>query len=173
VLGVGITGHIHLRQTTTELVRRALFDHLRKWSVPVHGISCLAPGPDQTFVEVIRELGGTYDVILPAGDYRERVIRRCGRRHFDRLVAGAHEVMTADLDHDHPAAYSLANTRLIERCQELIAVWDGRADGRPGSTAHAVSLARRAGIPVIPIWPAGAQRMNRPSGQIAVGSATA
>ncbi|MEU4242919.1 hypothetical protein [Actinoplanes sp. NPDC026619] len=166
VLGVGITGHIHLRRTTTRLVRQALADLLRASPKPLHGVSCLAPGPDQTFIELIRELGGTYDVILPARDYRDRVIRPRGRRHFDELLAGAAEVVPTEFAHDHPAAYALANNRLVERCRELIAVWDGMADDRPGSTAHAVALARRAGVPVIPLWPTGAERLARPAAEL-------
>jgi hypothetical protein len=184
VLGVGITGHIHLRRTTTRLVRRALTDHLRRSPVPVHGISCLAPGPDQTFIEVIRELGGTYDVILPARDYRDRVLRGRARRRFDELLSDAVEVVPAELDHDHPDAYALANARLVRRCRELVAVWDGMADDRPGSTAHAVTLARRSAVPVTPVWPSGARRSvhpsvetpsrprRQPANQLAVGSAT-
>lgn len=167
VLGVGITGHIHLRRTTTQLVHQALGDHLRRLPSPIHGISCLAPGPDQTFIELIRELGGTYDVILPARDYRDRVIRSRGRRRFDELLAGAAEVVPAEFDHDHPAAYALANRRLVERCRELIAVWDGVAEDRQGSTAHAVALARRSAVPVFPIWPTGAERLMRPVAELA------
>jgi hypothetical protein len=115
------------------------------------------------FVELIREFGGTYDVIMPARDYRERVIRRAGRRRFDELLAGAAEVVPAELPHENPAAYAQANARLVERSRELIAVWDAVADDRPGSTAHAVTLARRAAVPVIPIWPIGAERLMPPT----------
>jgi hypothetical protein len=184
VLGVGITGHIHLGPATTKLVRRALADRLRSLPVPLHGISCLAPGPDQTFIDLVRDLGGTYDVIMPARDYRDRVIRLRGRRHFDELLAGAVEIVPAELDHRHPDVYAQANARLVERCRELIAVWDGVADERPGSTAHAVTLARRSAVPVTLVWPSGAKRQahpnaeplarprRQPANRFAVGSAT-
>lgn len=184
MLGVGITGHIHLGPATTKMVRRALADHLRRLPAPLHGVSCLAPGPDQAFIELIRELGGTYDVIMPACDYRDRVIRLRGRRHFDELLAGAVEIVPAELGHRHPAAYAQANVRLVDRCRDLIAVWDGIADERPGSTAHAVTLARRSAVPVTLVWPSGAKRLarpkaeplaqprRRPANRFAVGSAT-
>ena len=72
---VGVTGHINLTRDTELLVADALRVELRRISDrPVHGVTCLAGGADQVFARTILDLGGTYDVILPARDYRAAVI---------------------------------------------------------------------------------------------------
>lgn len=161
MLNIGIAGHIQITETTTRLVRDALVDHLCRRTMPVHGVSCLAPGADQVFVETLIDLGLTYDVILPARDYRDRTITARDRDRFDRLLAGAEEVIPLAFEHSGPAAYAAANALLVARCRELIAVWDGLADRRPGTTAHAIGLARRSSVPVTRIWPDRARRSPR------------
>jgi len=160
VHSIGITGHIHLTRVTKHLVRHALIDYLSRPADTIHGVSCLAPGPDQMFVAAIVRLGGTYDVVLPARDYPDQVIGWRGRRAFDKLLARAREVIPAEFDHSGAEAYAFANTQLVARSQELIAVWDGRSDDQPGSTAHAVALARESSVPLVQIWPAGARRAD-------------
>jgi hypothetical protein len=182
VHGIGITGHIHLTQTTARLVQHALTAHLSRRAGPVHGVTCLAQGPDQMFAAAIRRLGGTYDVVLPAHDYRERMGGTFHRRLFDELLDGAAEVISGPFAHSSAAAYAFANAEMMSRCGELVAVWDGRIDERPGTTAHAVGLAEQSSLPITRIWPAGAQRSRRPVPErlraarfvaaLAVGSAT-
>jgi hypothetical protein len=168
---IGITGHIHVTPATTRLLGQALIDHLRRYSDPVHGVSCLAPGSDQAFVDALLEVGGTYEVVLPARDYRERMIKPWNRRRFDQLLSGATEVIHGEFDHCGPEAFAGANATLVSRCGELIAVWDGLADDRPGTTADAVGLARRSFVPVTHLWPAGAQRSSHEHAEL-VGSPT-
>jgi hypothetical protein len=158
---IGITGHIHLTRATARLVRDSMLEHLRRRAAPVHGVTCLAPGSDQIFVEVLGRLGGTYDVVVPSRDHRRRLTNRHDRRRFDALLAGARETVTGPFDHAGPDAYAFANAQLVARCRELFAVWDGREDDRLGTTAHAVGLAVGASVPVTRIWPAGARRSRR------------
>jgi hypothetical protein len=51
-----------------------------------------------------------------------------------------------------------ANRIMLDRVDELIAVWDGHERGDPGGTADVVTLARDREMPMTVIWPAGAER---------------
>ncbi|MFG3705960.1 hypothetical protein ACGF7U_14665 [Micromonospora sp. NPDC047670] len=156
---VGITGHINLTRDTELLVADALRVELRRISErPVHGVSCLAAGADQVFVRTVLDLGGTYEVILPARDYRTAVIRPENRTVFDELLARAAQVVHTGHDRSNTAAYVAANRELVRRVQRLVAVWDGEPGCHEASTDRTVDWARRHGIPTTIIWPAGARR---------------
>jgi hypothetical protein len=57
-----------------------------------------------------------------------------------------------------PAAYLCASQYLIDRCDLLLAVWDGSPATATGGTAEAVKYARERGRPLVLVWPHGAQR---------------
>ncbi|MGK5671748.1 hypothetical protein ACSNOB_02735 [Micromonospora sp. URMC 106] len=157
---VGITGHINLTRDTELLVADALRVELRRISDrPVHGVTCLAAGADQVFVRTILDLGGTYEVILPARDYRTAVIRPGNRPAFDELLARAVAVVHTGYDRSNTAAYVAANRELVRRVQRLVAVWDGEPGCHAASTDRTIDWARQHGIPTTIIWPTGARRI--------------
>ncbi|MFG2010559.1 hypothetical protein ACGFNF_15945 [Micromonospora sp. NPDC048868] len=159
-LRVGVTGHINLTRDTELLVADALRVELRRISDrPVHGVTCLAAGADQLFVRAILELGGTYEVILPALDYRTAVIGPDNRATFDELLAGAAAIVHTGYERSNTAAYVAANRALLRRVQRLVAVWDGEPGCHAASTDRTVDRARLLGIPTTILWPAGARRM--------------
>ena len=51
-----------------------------------------------------------------------------------------------------------ASVRMIEEADELLAVWDGKPARGYGGTADVVQAARKRDLPVIVIWPEGAER---------------
>ena len=65
---VGVTGHSNLTPDALDPVRRALRDHLRPLRTGLVGVSCIARGADQVFADVVLELGGALEVVLPAAD---------------------------------------------------------------------------------------------------------
>jgi len=56
------------------------------------------------------------------------------------------------------AAYLAASQYLIDRCDLLVAVWDGSPPTGSGGTADAVAYAREQGRSTVRVWPAGTQR---------------
>ena len=139
---IGVTGHIHLTHDTEVLVAAALRAELHRiGDQPVRGVTCLAGGTDQIFARTVLDLGGTYEVILPARDYREAVIAPGQRASFDELLDRAVAVVHTGHDRSGTAAFVAANRELVRRVQRLVAVWDGGAglprgvdgpDHRPG-----------------------------------------
>lgn len=155
---IGITGHTNLTERAAEVIYRALVQHLRALDgAGVVGVTCLADGADQLFARAVREVGGAYEVILPAPDYR-RVVPRERRPDFDALLAGAAAVVPTGEPRSGVRAYVAANRLMLDRVDRLIAVWDGEERDDPGGTADVVSHARRQGVQTTVIWPAGAER---------------
>jgi hypothetical protein len=156
---IGITGHSDLTGASLPLVSAAL----RTWlaprvAAPWLGVSCLARGADQLFAQLVLELGGALEVVLPASDYRARKVEPGELADFDRLLAAATTVTVLGFERSSRAAYMAASTALLHAVDRMVAVWDGRPARRHGSTADVVAAARRLGLPVAVVWPSGAAR---------------
>ncbi|GIF67774.1 hypothetical protein Ais01nite_58090 [Asanoa ishikariensis] len=153
---IGVTGHVRLAEGTAELVYAELVATLTAHGDgALHGVTCLADGADQLFARAVAALGGTYEVILPATDYRTVV---GDRKTFDDLLGKAVHVDYAPFATSEPAAYFAASELLLRRVDHLVAVWDGQPSDVVSSTANVVRTARDHGLPVTVIWPAGARR---------------
>ena len=170
VPSIGITGHAGLSDASEDLVFASVTEALRGYGTPLHGVTCLAQGADRIFARAVLALGGTIEVILPAEDYRRRVVardgvsesdgvnERDGVNEFDELIGRAVAVHTMPFASSGREAYVAASEDMLDRCDLLLAVWDGIPSRQPGDTAHVVATARRRRIPVRVLWPAGADR---------------
>lgn len=154
---IGVTGHIHFTSHTADLIRRELIGRLQPYAGDLVGVSCLALGADTIFARAVLSAGGRLEVVLPARRYREQAVPVAARQGFDELLASAEAVRVMPYDEPCPAAFRAANDMVLADIELLLAVWDG-GPGEPGSAADAVVSARRSGIPVDIVWPAGARR---------------
>lgn len=162
---VGVTGHINLTPETARLVAeelravlRGVREQARASSRMMVGISCLAPGADTVFAEVLLGLGGRLEVILPSPDYARSQLGPADAVTFERLLRRAESVRTTAEPRASRAAYVAANNKMLDAIDRLVAVWDGGDCAAPGGTAHVVETARARSIPVTVIWPEGARR---------------
>lgn len=162
---VGITGHIDLGAATTGLVTRALREHLRalrqgagERGLALVGVSCLAPGADCVFADLVLELGCTLEAILPADDYRELRSPQPDAARFAALLRAAGSVRATGWARSGPEAYAAANELMLDAVDVLVAVWNGVQSAEQGGTAHAVTRARARRMPVTVVWPPGARR---------------
>ena len=120
-------------------------------------MTCLATGADQVFARAVRAVGGTYEVILPAPDYRD-MLAPDHRAEFDQLLAGASRVIHTGLAESGTEAYAEASRLMLTGIDRLLAVWDGTVRGQPGGTADVVCDARRLCVLTTVVWPAGSTR---------------
>ncbi|RKR86942.1 hypothetical protein BDK92_1214 [Micromonospora pisi] len=156
---IGVTGHVILAHGTAELVSASLAEHLRPYAGPgLRGITCLANGADQLFARQILALDGTYEAVIPAADYRQHAVERENLADFDELLDLAAKVDYMPYPRSGRQAYMAASEELLDRCEMLVAVWDGRPSVDIGDTADVVRAARERGLPVTVLWPAGARR---------------
>jgi hypothetical protein len=156
---IGVTGHVVLASGTAELVYACLFEQLNPYAGRrLHGITCLADGADQLFARAIIALDGTYEVIIPALDYRRRVVEGPNQAVFDELLGQASAVSYMPFSESGREAYMAASEELLRRCDMLLAVWDGGPSVILGDTADVVRAAHAARVPVTALWPTGAER---------------
>ncbi|MBB5874020.1 hypothetical protein F4553_007454 [Allocatelliglobosispora scoriae] len=157
---IGITGHIRLAPETVVLVRAAIREVLMAYTgSDFVGVSCVAGGADSIFAEIVLELGGALEVVLPSADYRERKVKPEHAVQFDSLVSRASRVRTMPYRRAGRAAYEAANEVLLSSCDLMIAVWDGQPSADRGGTGAAVEQARQRGLPVTVLWPEGSVRL--------------
>lgn len=150
---IGVTGHARLSPAVGARVLDSLTAALAGYAGrDLHGVTCLARGADQLFARAVLAARGTFEVVLPARDYRQRVIGRDGRG-FDELLGQATGVRTMPFARSSRRAYLAASTDMLSRCDLLFAVWDGGPSRNLGDTAHVVSVARDRRMPVMVVWP--------------------
>ncbi|RCV50431.1 hypothetical protein [Marinitenerispora sediminis] len=156
---IGITGHSNLTAAAVPLVRQGIAAALAPYAGGgLVGVSCLARGADQLFAEVVLEIGGTLEVVLPSADYREAKVAPEDLERFDGLLVRSALVRYMPHRTAGRQAYADANSAVLDGVDRLVAVWDGGPSGGRGGTADAVGAARGRGVPVDVVWPDGAAR---------------
>ncbi|MBR7839742.1 hypothetical protein KDL01_41230 [Actinospica durhamensis] len=157
---VGITGHRGLSADVAERViamLRAELGDAAPGEGELVGVTCLADGADTLFAREVLARGGSLEVIVPAGTYRESLP---GSHHadYDEIIGLASEVHELAYVESGSEAYMAASVLMLTIIGELIAVWDGQPARGYGGTAEVVGEARERGVPVRVVWPEGAVR---------------
>ncbi|MEO6200439.1 MAG: hypothetical protein ABIX44_04660 [Cryobacterium sp.] len=142
---VAVTGHRSL--TDAAGIRQSIATVLSTVERPLIGITALAAGADQLFADVVLGLGGELHVIVPGRDYRAALPARA-RAAFDRYLAAATTVTTLEIAVVNTDAYLAAGLAMLDRCDLLVAVWDGEASRGVGGTADLVRRAHERGTEV-------------------------
>lgn len=157
MIRIGVTGHRHLPPDVDAAATVMVREHLGPHGCEMVGVSCLADGPDTAFAESVVAAGAPLEVIVPAQRYREALPRE-HHPTYDRLLSRA--VLVHELEHRESTseAHMDAGRLLVERCDRLVAVWDGEPARGPGGTADVVAHARALSRPVSVLWPEGARR---------------
>jgi hypothetical protein len=115
-------------------------------------VSPLAEGADRLVArEVLTDEQAELEVPLPLphDEYERDFGSAESRREFDELLARAREVTVLGSGKDRAAAYERAGRYVVDRCDVLIAVWDGDTSGGQGGTAGVVAYARERGVPLM------------------------
>ena len=162
---IGITGHRHLNEPEILLpaIREAL--RLLRDLLPRQGsdvvlvaVSSLAEGADRLVArELLTNPTSRLEVILPVARsaYAEDFQDVTSRKEFQNLLARASQVRQAPGRPTRQEAYEWAGRRVVDRCDALIAVWDGQPAGGRGGTAEIVQYARDREVPLGWVHPSG------------------
>src|SRR5262245_6171463 len=101
---------MNLTPATAELVADAIRELLAAYpAAELTGVSCLAAGADTIFAEAVLAAGGRLEAVLPAADYRERMVAPGQAGVFDRLTGQACRVRVMPYARSGRAAYEAAN----------------------------------------------------------------
>lgn len=152
---IAVTGHVDVSDDVARWVVKALTQRLEHvLGQQLRGITCLAKGTDQLFAQVVLSLHGTLDVVLPAQDYARVVTEAGAGDSFHALLSRASSVRTMPFETSGRTAYLAASEAMLDRCDVLLAVWNGRPSRAVGDTADVVAKARERQVPVEVFWPA-------------------
>jgi hypothetical protein len=155
---IAITGHRGLPAATERLVDRAIREQLAAYpGSDLVGITNLADGADQLFAQAVLDAGGQLEIIVPAARYRDG-LPESAHAAYDALLVKASRVERLDRVESTEDAHMAASQAMLDRADQLFAVWDGKPARGYGGTADVVAEARDRGIPVTVIWPEGASR---------------
>ncbi|HKQ50780.1 MAG TPA: hypothetical protein VJT74_00325 [Pyrinomonadaceae bacterium] len=133
-----------------------LIGHLPK---PLTGITSLAIGADQLFAEIIAQHGGSVEVVIPFDDYEER-FKEAGKSQYWRLLHAASKIEVLQREGSDEEAYLAAGRRIVDLCDILIAVWDGKPASGLGGTADVVRYASQTRTSLIHLNPVSRLVLN-------------
>ena len=151
---IGITGHQRLEDDSAwSWVEDALRSILQEIPHPLTGFSSLAIGADQLFAELVLDLGGDLHAVLPFSDYADTFTTSAHRYRYQALLARATSIEILSARQSHQESFLAAGHRVVDLCELLIAVWNGKEAAGLGGTGDIVAYARstgRAGLHVDP-----------------------
>ena len=155
-LVIGITGHRWVEETEevqhrVDLVLSKLHHAYpdREWVV----LSLLAEGADRIVVKRIHQFAGViakHVVILPLSleEYQKDFSNLESRQEFMHLLAQADDLVELFPKRKRDEAYAQAGQYILENCDVLVAIWDGRAERGKGGTGEIVRHARQRRLPL-------------------------
>lgn len=114
-------------------------------------ISPLAEGADRLVAQRILAHPGTQLIVplpLPQSDYMTDFKSTTSREEFLDLLARAEEVIALPPVACREQAYAVGGRYVLEHCDVLIAIWDGKPTHGPAGTSGIVAQARAGGLPL-------------------------
>lgn len=158
VLRIGVTGHRVLgdagsvRAAVDLALGRLLGGATAAVAAAAAVISPLAEGADRLVARaVLARPGGMLDVLLPLpmADYLADFPTSSSRKDFLALIDLARSVaVVPGVEASRDAAYERVGRAVVQRCDVLLALWDGEPSAGRGGTAQIVHYARGRGVPV-------------------------
>lgn len=158
---IGVTGHRDLADPDAlrPRIREAIVRLLTLVPVaPGAGlalvvVSALAEGADRLVAEeVLAYLDARLEVALPADaeEYAEDFKTEDSKQEFRCLLARARpsDIWQVPNGLEREEAYERAGRYMVDRCDAIIAVWNGEKSRGRGGTAEIVGYAQEKGVPI-------------------------
>jgi len=131
---------------------KRMFATLKSGRLEVTLLSSLAEGADRLVaLEVLKVPGSILEVVLPLEreDYMQDFESVESKREFEELFSCARSVRRVAQKHSRNEAYEQAGRYIVDHCDVLIALWDGKPAAGQGGTAEIVEYARKKNRPLI------------------------
>lgn len=149
----GITGHQRIEPPeSVDWVAHMIEEFVSSHSVH-QGLTCLADGADQLFANKLIQVQIPFTAVIPCSNYEDAFSSRAAAEHYRKLLARAAAIDQLQYDAPSSEAFMEAGKRVVDRCDVLLAVWDGEDSAGYGGTADVVSYAKRRKTPVYQLEP--------------------
>jgi hypothetical protein len=157
---IGVTGHrkVENQLGLTKTVR-AVMQYISQMLPPLKNtpialcvLSPLAEGADRLVVrEILKIPQSTLDVVLPMvkNDYMQDFKTRKSKNEFEKLLSQATSIRTLSAKVERNEAYEQVGRYIVNQCDVLIALWNGKLTGARGGTEEIVRYARNTKCPLI------------------------
>lgn len=156
---IGVTGHRKLAGITelTNGIRSAIeriqqmAPSLAKTPIGLTVLTPLAEGADQLVAqEVFRVPGSTLEVVLPMDKdhYLEDFQTEQSKKEFEELLLRATSVRQQPFKGNKAESYEQVGRYIVDQCDALIALWDGKQAEGQGGTADVIGYARENRCPL-------------------------
>jgi hypothetical protein len=151
VHAIGFTGDVHLGDEAQcrGAIDKFLKDKQAVAGRTVYGVSNLAPGASAVFAESCIALGVSLRLLLPVP--RDVFLRGCNprdRERSERLIESALSVETFAGEDSPAEQHYECGLQIVQQCQELLAVWDGRRPQDMSGPGDIIDFARKIRRPV-------------------------
>jgi hypothetical protein len=153
----GATGHQALPEDALPYLIDEVRDAVGAYEPPLSVASSLAAGADQLIAREVLRSGGALLAVVPAHGY-ESTFSPDDLSTYEALIAQADQVTRLDFPEPSERAFWAAGQAIVDRCDVLIAIWDGQPARGLGGTGDVVEYAVHAGKEIRVIWPTGATR---------------
>lgn len=146
-LVIGVTGHRKLADSVRVAAR--IDEALDKIALEAPSrlvvLSPLAEGADRLVAERVLARGGAeLEAVLPLSEaeYESDFDTAASKSEFRSLLSRAKAIHRLPAPASREEAYAAAGRFVVDHCDVLIAVWDGKAGDGPGGTADIVAYAQ-------------------------------
>lgn len=157
---IGVTGHRKLdnQPALTDAIQSAIHSirqmgpHLKNTPLPLCILSPLAEGTDRLVArEVLHVPGAVLEAILSMekNDYMQDFETGESKREFEELLSKSRNIRTLPSTNSRVEAYEQAGRYMVDQCDVLIAIWDGKASTGRGGTKEIVQYARGNNCPLV------------------------
>ena len=154
---IGFSGHQNAPEHAMRFLRGAVHELVTAEPDSI-GITSLAAGADQTFAQVVLDSGGQLHAVLPCEGYDRTFSTTTDLCLYTSLLERSSTVTNLPFPEAKEEAFLAAGIVVCERCDILLALWDGEPAAGLGGTADIVSYADAIGRNTKIIWPPGLSR---------------
>ncbi len=144
---VGISGHRELGDNAVlNFVHgqiEALLVDLKRNHENIIALSALAKGADTVFAEIALKLCYKLEVIIPFSDYEEDFDTHESLECYQMLSEKASKIHQLRYKNRSNEAYLAGGYWIVDNCELLVAVWNGKPAVGKGGTGDVVKYARR------------------------------
>jgi len=157
---IGVTGHRNLDSSLLLInsIQKAI-EKIRQMVPPFHSallvftiLSPLAEGADRLVVkEVLKYPKSALDVVLPLekNDYLKDFETTRSKDEFEELISLARSIRVLPPRSIRTEAYEQVGRYIVDHCDLLIALWNGKQASGRGGTQEIVDYARKTNCPLI------------------------
>lgn len=154
MIAIGVTGHRFLADV--DKIAAGVDEALQRIEQafpgqPLTVISPLAEGADRLVVHRVLASSRARLIVplpLPQSDYMADFESAESKEEFLSLLAQADEVIVLPLAPTRDQAYEAVGRYVLDRCDVVIAIWDGQSAQGRGGTGDIVAQVRQRGLPL-------------------------